>query len=189
MYRQTAEFGFQSLGHYSGTSTTDLVAQGWGTSYYQMVPYDCGSNVGTAKDSETFTPDVFDNTSTEWGVLSGSWTTVTSSKFYNGSALETLSAGASVDYNNTGAFNDGVVIATGPSGGIATAYVNGVKQPGTINCWSRRKPVTSRSPSSLGSRAAASTRSTLSRPRRARAAATTCGSTLTSRSTADLRAI
>jgi len=138
LYRQTAEFGFQFLGHYSGTSTTDLVAQGWGTSYYEMVPYDCGSNVGTSKDSESFTPDVFDNSSSEWGVLSGSFTTVTSSKFYDGSALETLSAGASVDYNNTGAYNDGIVIATGPSGGIATAYVNNVKQAGTINFWSKK---------------------------------------------------
>ena len=30
------------------------------------------------------------------------------------------------------------MIATGPTGGIATAYVNGVKQPGTINFWSKK---------------------------------------------------
>jgi hypothetical protein len=138
LYRQTAAFGFQFLGHYPGTNTTDEISQGWGASYYEMVPYDCSSNVGTSKNSESFNQDVFDSTSGEWSVVAGSSTTVSSSKFYGGSALETLSAGAAVDYNNTGAFNDGVVIATGPSGGIATAYVNGVKQPGTINFYSTK---------------------------------------------------
>ena len=138
LYRQTAEFGFQFLGHYGGTSTTDLVSQSWGQSYYEMTPYDCSSNTGTSRDSESFYEDVFDNTSSEWSVVTGSWTTVSSSKYYDGSALETLSAGAAVDYNNTGAYNDGIVIATGPSGGIANAYVNGVKQSGTVNFYSRK---------------------------------------------------
>jgi hypothetical protein len=138
LYRDTDEFGFQYLGHYSGTSTTDEVSQSWGSSYYEMVPYDCSNNAGAAKDSETFLEDVFDNTSDEWSVVAGSAVTVSSSKFYDGSALETLSAGAAVDYNNTGAYNDGIVIATGPSGGVANAYVNGVKQPGTINFYSKK---------------------------------------------------
>jgi len=128
--------GFTFLGHHSGTTTNEEVAQNWGSSYFEMVPYDCSSHVGVSKDSETFIPDVFDNTSSEWSVVTGSAVTVSSSKYYHGSALETLSAGAAVDYNNTGAFNDGIVIATGPSGGIATVYVNGVKQLGTVDFYS-----------------------------------------------------
>jgi len=130
--------GFTFLGHHSGTTTNETVAQSWGSSYFEMVPYPCSGPAGTSRDSENFVPDVFDNASSEWGVLAGAYTTVSSSKFFDGTALETLSAGAEVDYNNTGAYNDGVVIATGPSGGIANAYVNSVKQPGTINFYSAK---------------------------------------------------
>jgi len=130
--------GWQYLGHYGGNTTTDEMEQYFGLTEYGMVPYDCSGNSGAEGFSNEFYPYAFDSSSGAWSVASGSWTTVSNSKFYGGSAIETLSAGATVDFNNECAYNDAIVVATGPSGGIANAYVNGVKQSGTINFWSKK---------------------------------------------------
>jgi hypothetical protein len=139
LYRYTdLAGGWQYLGHYGGNNTTDEMQQNFGLTEYGMVPYDNNGNSGNEAYSNEFYPYAFDSTSTAWSVASGSWATVNNSKFYGGSAIETFSAGAAVDFNNECAYNDSIVIATGPSGGIANAYVNGAKQPGTVNFWSKK---------------------------------------------------
>jgi hypothetical protein len=137
---------YTNLGHFTGTSATDEVQQSWGDNgeaFYLVTPYSCSGTQGKAKASESFDPDVFDDTyfnsniNVGWTVFGGDWHEVKSSKYFMGSALETTNAGAAVGFNDGGAFNDGIVIATGPTGGIATVTDNG-KNIGTIDFYSAK---------------------------------------------------
>lgn len=133
LYRYTAYYGWQYLGRYSGSSTIDLVQDYYYYMQYGMVPYDCVGNQGSESYSQSFYPNTWDN---PFNVIAGSGTTVFSSKYYGGSALQTTTGlGTEVEWNTDDSFNDGVVIGTGPQGGIGTVYVNGVKK-GTINFYS-----------------------------------------------------
>ena len=134
LYRYTQWWGgWQYLGRYSGSATIDQIQTYFGYTEYEMIPYDCFGNSGSANYSQEFYPNVWDN---PFYLVSGSATDVYSSKYYGGSALETLSGlGTVVQWNTDDSYNDGVVVGTGPQGGIGTVYVNGVKK-GTINFYS-----------------------------------------------------
>jgi hypothetical protein len=134
LYRYTDYYGYwQGLGHYSGTSTIDLIQQYFGYTEYEMIPYDCYGNSGSGNYSDNFNPNAWDN---PFYVTAGSATTAYSTKYFGGSALQTTTGlGTQVEWNTDYSYNDGVVIGTGPKGGIGTVYVNGVKK-GTINFYS-----------------------------------------------------
>lgn len=131
---------FTFIGFYSGTQTTNLVPSpaGIGGSLggvqYRVVPTDCAGNVGAPVYSATVIPMVSDNLL--WpGVVSGAATTVYSTKYYGGSAVQTTGKGADVRQSLVFYWNFGLVVGTGPRGGVGTVFVNGVKK-GTINFYS-----------------------------------------------------
>jgi hypothetical protein len=146
LYRYTSWYGgWQWLGSYAGTQTTDEMQPYFGYTEYDMLPRDCYGNVGAAAYSPAVTPTVFD--------ISGTWTasdapnltagygqTVYSSAYYGGAALETTSKGATVMWNTDYDLNQGLVIGTGPRGGIGTVTVGGpgltTANKGTINFYS-----------------------------------------------------
>jgi hypothetical protein len=136
LYRYTSASGSWSyLGDYSGESTTDTVYESLGYIEYEMVPFDCSSNEGSAQYSNEFTPYIFSYSA--FDVTAGSWEDTSSSKDYDGHSLETLTRNATVTINDENAYNDGIIVETGPTGGIGTVYVNGTKMSPTINFYSK----------------------------------------------------
>src|ERR1022692_4580470 len=131
LYRYTSYAGgWQYLGRYSGTSTTDELQDYFDYTEYGMIPYDCNGNQGSENYSQSFYPNTWDNA---FGLVAGSAVYTYSSKYYGGSALQTTTGlGTEVQWYTDDSFNDGIVIGTGPQGGIGTVYINGVKK-GTIN--------------------------------------------------------
>lgn len=141
--RYTTFFGgWESLGAYTGTSTTDLVQDYYGLTEYQVIPYDCQGNEDTdVPGSVGFFPTTEDQPEL---LLGGSQTVVSSPKYYGGSALEILGGVnvAAAAWNAEPCYNLGVVIGTGPLGGVATVYVqeNGgsIVKKGTIDFYSKK---------------------------------------------------
>jgi hypothetical protein len=137
--------GWQSLGFYTGTQTTDEMEQYFGHTAYYMLPEDCNGNQGAAAFSPNVTPKVFDIsgswTATDAPMLvAGTWKTVLSPAFYGGEALQTTSKGSVVLWNTDYDLNQALVIGTGPQGGIGTVTVGGPglvpTNKGTINFYS-----------------------------------------------------
>jgi hypothetical protein len=135
LYRYTSYYGgWQGLGYYGGTATTDVAQDYWGFAEYEMIPIDCSGNQGAGKYSNGFYPATLDN---PFYVPSGSYGYVGSSKCFGGSALNTQNPGQEMIWNTDDDYNLGIVVATGISGGTGTVYVDGVKQ-GTINFFSKK---------------------------------------------------
>jgi hypothetical protein len=134
LYRYTDEYGSQYLGDYSGTSTDDLAQNDWGDTYYYMYPTDCSGNEGNIAYSGEFYPYVW---SEAFSGESGSWGYVDNSKFYAGQSLELFSKNSEALWETDDDWNIAVDIATGPTGGIGTVYVNGANL-GTINFYSKK---------------------------------------------------
>jgi hypothetical protein len=146
LYRNTARFGDQLIQNFfTGQSTTDLVLDNFGSTTYEMVACQstgvCQSDGGGPHGgvtSVTFTPNTVDN---PFSVTSGTGSVVSNTKAYGGTELQTTGNGATVSWTADSAFNDGVVIDTGPKGGVGQVYVNGkkVKGPaGLINFYSTK---------------------------------------------------
>jgi hypothetical protein len=147
LYRITAEYGDQEIEtEQYGQSATDLVLDSFGTTTYEVQA--CEYDYGTCQvdgggphggvESVTFTPKTLDN---PFAVASGTGSVASSSKYYGGSALQTTTSGASVTWTTDDVYNLGVVIDTGPKGGIGTVYVDGKKVKGAagqINFYSAK---------------------------------------------------
>ena len=135
LYRNTAENGNQYVGrYYNTTTTTDLEQLAYGTTTYEAIPFDRNYNQGDPVYSITDTPTTVDN---PFSVTAGAGSVVSNSKYYGGSALETTSVGANASWSTGKGYNFGIVVGTGPKGGVGTVYVDGKKQPGTINFYSK----------------------------------------------------
>jgi hypothetical protein len=136
LYRRSSprQYGgvFKYLGFYTGTQTTGRAQVSVGYLQYQIRPTDCTGNTGSAVYSTVVVPTILDN---PFSTVSGSATTVHSASYYGGSALQTTSNGADVRANFDTLYNIGIVVGTGPRGGIGTVYADGV-QKGTINFYS-----------------------------------------------------
>jgi hypothetical protein len=146
LYRNTARFGDQLIQNFfTGQSTTDLVLDNFGSTTYEMVACQstgvCQSDGGGPHGgvtSVTFTPNTVDN---PFSVTSGTGSVVSNTKAYGGTELQTTGNGATVSWTADSAFNDGVVIDTGPKGGVGQVYVNGKKikgAAGLINFFSAK---------------------------------------------------
>jgi Kelch motif len=136
LYRYTNYYGgYQYLGFYKGTQTNDLVQDYFGYTQYAIIPTNCTGNTGSAVYSAAFYPTTWDN---PFYVIKGSATTTYSTSYYGGSALQTTSgSGTRVRWNTDTTYNVGIVVGTGPRGGIGTVYADGVKK-GTINFYSAK---------------------------------------------------
>ena len=136
LYRSTDYYGgYQYLGFYKGTQTNDLVQDYFGYTQYAIIPTNCTGNTGSAVYSAAFYPTTWDN---PFYVISGSATTIYSTSYYGGSALQTTSgSGTRVRWNTDTTYNVGIVVGTGPRGGIGTVYADGIKM-GTINFYSAK---------------------------------------------------
>jgi len=130
-----SQFGlsYTYLGFHKGTQATDIPPQPVGYLQYKLLPTDCAGNVGLPVYSTEVGPAVSDD-SLLW-VASGAATTVYSPKYYGGSAVQTTGKGADVRLSLDTYWNFGLVVGTGPRGGVGTVFVNGVKK-GTINFYS-----------------------------------------------------
>lgn len=147
LFRITTEYGDQEVEtEQFGNSATDLVLDSFGSTTYEVQA--CEYSNGTCQsdgggphggvESVTFTPKTWDN---PFAVLSGTGSVASSTKYYGGSSLQTTSAGASVTWTTDSVYNLGVVIDTGPKGGIGTVYVDGKKVKGAagqINFYSAK---------------------------------------------------
>lgn len=130
-----SQFGlsYTYLGFHKGTQATDIPPQPAGYLQYKLLPTDCAGNVGLPVYSTEVIPAVSD--ASLWWVASGAATTVYSTKYYGGSAVQTTGKGAVVAVGGDTYWNYGLVVGTGPRGGVGTVFVNGVKS-GTINFYS-----------------------------------------------------
>jgi hypothetical protein len=126
---------YTSLGFHKGTQATDVAPQPAGYLQYKLFPTDCAGHVGAPVYSTEVIPVVSDD-SLLW-VASGAATTVYSTKYYGGSAVQTKGTGADVRLSLDTYWNFGLVVGTGPRGGVGTVFVNGVKT-GTINFYSAK---------------------------------------------------
>lgn len=136
LYRYTEDYygGWQYLGEFGGSTYFDeIIPSEFGYTEYEMIPVACNGATGGATESDEFYPSVQDN---PFGASVGHITTVYSSKYFDGDAQETTTKGATVFWNDGCSYNDGVVIGTGPTGGVGTVYVNGTKE-GTISFYSK----------------------------------------------------
>jgi hypothetical protein len=131
LYRYTDYYGgWQYLGLFNGTQTDDLVQDYFGFTEYGLVPRDCSGNQGSEVYSAGFYPTTVDN---PFYIVTGSGMIISSPKYYGGSALQATSGiGTRVRWNTDCLYNVGIVVGTGPKGGIGTVYVDGAKK-GTIN--------------------------------------------------------
>jgi hypothetical protein len=137
LYRYTEDYwgGWQYLGDFSGSTYFDnIIPSEFGSTEYEMIPLACNSVSGAGTYSDDFYPTIQDD---PFGSISGHLSTVYSGKYYGGDAQETTTPGAEVYWYDNCTYNDGVVIGTGPQGGIGTVYVNGVRS-GTINFYSKK---------------------------------------------------
>jgi hypothetical protein len=135
LWRYTDYWGsFQYLGSYNGTSMTDELLDNFVEAEYEMQPFDCSGNHGAFAFSAEFWPMVQDN---PFAGSAGSFKTVSNKKFFGGSALETLTDGSAAEWHTSSMFNLGVVVDTGPTGGIGTVSVDGTSM-GTINFYSAK---------------------------------------------------
>jgi hypothetical protein len=140
LYRVSGMFGNQLLGHFTGTSHVDTVVRSYDIGQYEMVPYDSAHHVGTGVFSASFVPFAFDYTN--FAVTVGMGTDVPNSKDYFGSMEETATLGAVALIDDDGAYNDAIVVGTGPQGGIATVTDSVSGGPavtvGTIDFYSKK---------------------------------------------------
>jgi hypothetical protein len=146
LYRDTASRGNELIDNfYAGQTTTDLVLDSFGATTYEMVACQysgfCQSDGGGPDggvQSVTFTPRTIDN---PFSVTSGTGSVVSNTKAYGGTELQTTGNGATVSWTADSAYNVGVVIDTGPKGGMGQVYVNGKKikgAAGLINFYSAK---------------------------------------------------
>jgi hypothetical protein len=147
VWRDTTEFGDQEIDSFqSGNVGTDLVEDSFGTTTYEIVACEfsnsnCQSDGGGPHggvDSATFTPSTIDN---PFVITTGTGAVTSNAKYYGGTALQTTTNGASVTWTTGSVFNLGVVIDTGPKGGIGQVYVDGKKikgSAGLINFYSAK---------------------------------------------------
>jgi hypothetical protein len=118
-----------------GSSVVDLAWPArWLQTVYYITPYDCSGNAGATVTSATFSPATVND---PFRSIVGSSTVVKSKKYYFGDALETTVRNDEVEWNTDDVYNLGVVVGTGPQGGIGTVYVDGVAK-GTINFYSTK---------------------------------------------------
>jgi len=120
----------------NGKTYKDTEQDSFGATQYEMVPFSGKNGTGT-EGAATYSVGPFYPTTWPQDEVyyqySGSGGTVSSSKYFGGSALETTSSGAGVSTFSC-AWNVGLVIGTGSSGGIGTVYLNGTTDKiGTIN--------------------------------------------------------
>jgi hypothetical protein len=123
--------------HRNGKTYIDTEMDGFNNTTYGMVPYS-GLNGTGSKGAEAYSPTFSPYSYTEEQAYfgnSGTFQTDTSTKYFGTHALESTSAGADVVYYDSCDYNDGLIIGTGPSGGIGSVYVNGTFK-GTINFYS-----------------------------------------------------
>ena len=134
LYRYTSSYygGWQYMGYFSGNTTIDVVQPSFGyTRYYEEIYGGGGWNC--CYYSAGFYPTVTDN---PFYVSNGGGQYVYSGVYYGGSALHTTTGlGTRVTWNTNSDYNLGVVVGTGPGGGVGTVYVDGVRQ-GTIKFYS-----------------------------------------------------
>jgi hypothetical protein len=146
LYRNTARFGDQLIQNFfTGQATTDLVLDNFGATTYEMVACQstgvCQSDGGGPHggvESVTFTPNTIDN---PFSMTSGTGSVVPNTKAFGGTELQTTGNGATVSWTADNAFNVGVVVDTGPKGGLGQVYVNGKKvngPAGLINFYSAK---------------------------------------------------
>jgi hypothetical protein len=135
LYRNTNSYGWQLLGYFSGTTTTDTIAEDFSFTYYEMIPYSCSGVAGTPAYSVQFYPRIQDYA---WFTsVSGSWGLGSSKNDYLNDVFYTTGRSAAAQISDDCSYNDGIEIGTGPQGGIGTVYVNGVKMSPTINFYSK----------------------------------------------------
>jgi len=126
----------------NGKTYKDTEQDSFGATQYEMVPFSGKNGTGT-EGAATYSVGPFYPTTWPQDEVyyqySGSGGTVSSSKYFGGSAWETTSSGAGVEFFNGCDWNDGLVIGTGSSGGIGTVYLNGTTDKiGTINFYSSK---------------------------------------------------
>lgn len=138
--RYTDEFGYQNNIDTDIRSVTivDLASINWGYTFYYITPYTCAGVAGTTVDTGAeFVPTIVDNPFSYVSVPGTGSGTLSSPKYYGGTALEINGKGGEARWVGYFSFNDGIVVGTGPAGGIGTVYVNGHKM-GTINFYSTK---------------------------------------------------
>jgi hypothetical protein len=131
------------LGHFSGTSATDTVMQSWNRqnnwAEYEMIPYNSAGVAGASVIGNQFYP--LDYEYFGFQIDSGTcWSPDYTSKAFDGAMEHSTCAGASAEISDEDAYNDGIVVGTGPTGGTGTVEdaVNGggFSVVGTINFYS-----------------------------------------------------
>ena len=126
---------YEIVARFPGTKFTDLASTSWGLTTYRANPRDCNGNFGAPVFTPTFTPTVVDD---PFNLPSGVGVLRTAANAYGGAQLQVTSGvNSHARWSTDDVFNLGVVIGTGPHGGIANLFVDGVKK-GQINFYSAK---------------------------------------------------